>query len=65
MGINEKEQKFCKSPNLKKNLYTSFKVEGLFVLHPVGPRLRLGLQSLGLPQKDSLLLYAYYASRDN
>jgi hypothetical protein len=56
MEINEKEEKSCKSPNLKKNWYTSFKVEGLFVRHPVGPRLRLDLQFLGLPQKDSYAL---------
>jgi hypothetical protein len=31
-------------------------VEGLFVLRPVAPQLRLGLQSQGSPQKDSLLL---------
>jgi hypothetical protein len=38
-------------------LYILFRVEDLFLLRPVAsPQLRFSLQSLGLAQKDPLLL---------
>jgi hypothetical protein len=49
---------FC-DPHEDKIICISFRAEGLFVPRPV-PQLRLGLQSLGLPQKDSLSLFMVY-----
>jgi hypothetical protein len=44
---------FC-DPLEDKIVY--IRVKSIFVLRPVAPRLRLGLQSMGLAHKDSLLL---------